>query len=101
MKRLFIILFCLPLFTMAQDKPLIAEGSSSDLYLVHTVAPKENYYSIGRIYNISPKEYAPYNNLSMSQALALGQKVEIPLSKTNFLQSGAPDAGEVLVPVYH
>ncbi len=101
MKRIFIILFCLPLFAVAQDKPLIAEGSSSDLYLIHTVAAKENYYSIGRIYNISPKEYAPYNNLSMSQALALGQKIKIPLSKTNFLQSGTPDAGEVLVPVYH
>jgi len=86
---------------MAQDKPLIAEGSSPDLYLVHTIAPKENYYSIGRIYNISPKEYAPYNNLSLSQGLSLGQKIKIPLSKTNFLQSGAPDAGEVLVPVYH
>ena len=101
MKRLLIVLFCLPLFAAAQDKPLIAEGTSPNLYLNHTVAPKENYYSIGRIYNISPKEFAPYNNLSLDKGLALGQIIKIPLTASNFLQSGTPAVGEVLVPVYH
>ncbi len=86
---------------MAQDKPLIVQGTSPNLYLNHTVAPKENYYSIGRIYNISPKEFAPYNNLTLDKGLALGQVIKIPLTATNFLQTGAPATGEVLVPVYH
>lgn len=100
MKRLLIVLYCLPLFAAAQDKPLIAEGTSPNLYLNHIVVAKENYYSIGRMYNISPKEFAPYNNLTLDKGLALGQTIKIPLT-ANFLQSGEPAAGEVLVPVYH
>jgi len=71
------------------------------LYITHTVAAKENYYSIGRMYNISPKELAPYNNLTFETGLALGQTIKIPLVLHNFSQGEAPNEGEVLVPVYH
>jgi hypothetical protein len=101
MKRLLIFLLCLPLAMMAQDKPLVVQGVSPDLYLLHTSGPKENFYSIGRIYNISPKIFAPYNNLSLDKGLSIGQVIKIPLNETNFLQSGTPAADEVLVPVYH
>jgi LysM repeat protein len=101
MKRLLIILFCLPLFVSAQDKTLVVEGISPNLYLNHIVSPKENYYSIGRMYNISPKEFAPYNHLTMDKGLALGQVIKIPLTSNNFVQSGSSAGDEVLVPVYH
>ncbi len=101
MKRLLIVLFSVPLFALAQNKALVVEGVSPDLYINHTVAAKENYYSIGRIYNISPKEVAPYNHLVLESGLSLGQALKIPLTAVNFLQLGAPDADEVLVPVYH
>jgi LysM repeat protein len=101
MKRLLIILFCLPLFVSAQDKTLVVEGTSPNLYLNHTVSPKENYYSIGRMYNISPKEFAPYNHLTLDKGLALGQIIKIPLTSNNFVQSGSAATDEVLVPVYH
>jgi LysM repeat protein len=100
-KRLPILLFCLPLFIQAQDKPLTIQGVSPALYLVHVMAPKENYYSVGRMYNISPKEIAPFNNLTLAKGLALGQTIKVPLTSANFIQSGSAAGDEVLVPVYH
>lgn len=101
MKLLLILLFSFPFYILAQNKPLVIEGVSPNLYVNHTVAPKENYYSIGRIYNISPKEIAPFNNLVLESGLSLGQTLKIPLSAANFLQTGEAGADEVLVPVYH
>ena len=86
---------------LAQDKSLIIQGTSPDLYLVHKVAPKENYYSVGRLYNVSPKEIAPYNNLEFDKGLSLGQTLKIPLTQHNFLQEESPQNNEALVPVYH
>ena len=103
MRKLFIV-FAVSLFyctTSAQDKLLVAEGTAGNLYLTHTVTPKENYYSIGRLYNTSPKELAPYNNLTFETGLALGQKIRIPLAASNFTQGESPKENEVLVPVYH
>lgn len=53
----------------------------------HTVVAKENYYSIARLYNISPKEIAAFNNLNMENGLQIGQKIKIPAS------------GQVVLPV--
>jgi len=83
-----------------QERTLIAEGVSPQLYLVHKVAPKENFYSIGRIYNVSPKEIAPFNNLVFEKGLAVGQVIKIPLSETNFLQYASSNTGG-MIPVYH
>jgi hypothetical protein len=102
MKRLLLLLFCLPLFAAAQNTPLLIQGASpATLYINHTVAPKENYYSIGRLYNISPKEIAPFNKLKLEAGLSLGQTIMIPLTDNNFLQSGNPAPDEALVPVYY
>jgi LysM repeat protein len=101
MKRLLILLFCLPLTVLAQNAPLVVEGASPNLYLTHTVKAKENYYSIGRMYNISPKEIAPFNNLSLEKGLTLNQVIKVPLTDVNFLQAGNAPSDEVLVPVYH
>jgi LysM repeat protein len=100
-RLLFLLLFCLPLFAAAQNQPLLIQGTAPALYLNHTVAAKENYYSIGRLYNISPKEIAPFNKLKLESGLALGQVIMIPLTDNNFLQSGNPKADEALVPVYY
>lgn len=84
----------------SQEKTLIAEGTSPQLYLVHKVEPKENFYSIGRMYNISPKEIAPFNNLVFEKGLAVGQMIKIPLTETNFLQYASSNTGG-MIPVYH
>lgn len=102
MKRLFILIFILPCVVFAQEKQLIVQGASPDLYINHTVAPKENYYSIGRLYNVSAKEIAAANNLQMDKGLNLGQSVKIPLTNSNFTQANAAAAAdEAQVPVYY
>lgn len=80
---------------------LQVQGTSPDLHLVHTVAAKENWYSIGRIYNQSPKEIAPFNGTTLDKPLAIGQKIKIPLTDANFSQDGTRASDELFVPVYH
>src|SRR5689334_14272475 len=94
-----VLCICLSCWLSAQDNGLMVQGTSPNLYLVHKVSAKETWYSIGRLYNISPKELAPYNKLKMDAPLAIGQSLKIPLT-TNFSQDGKKDGGEVLVPVY-
>ncbi len=60
--------------------PLVAEGVSPKLYITHTVQPKENFYSLGRMYNISPKEIAPFNNLQLDKGLNLNEIIKVPLT---------------------
>lgn len=85
-----------------QSPEILVQGSGGKLYLLHTVAVKENWYSVGRLYNLSPKEIAPYNSLTIDKPLSIGQSLEIPLTAANFSQSTQKAvAGETLVPVYH
>lgn len=69
MKNLFsFILFLFPLFVMAQT--------------THTVAAKESLFSIGRLYNVHPRELASYNNIAFETGLTVGQVLKIPAKKT-------------------
>ncbi|MEO6187507.1 MAG: LysM peptidoglycan-binding domain-containing protein [Ginsengibacter sp.] len=63
--------------------------------------PKENFYSIGRTFNIAPKDIATYNNLQFENGLNVGQVVKIPLTEFNFVQSTAVAPDEALVPLLH
>jgi LysM repeat protein len=85
----------------SQSYELLIQGQTGKLYLEHTVVAKENWYSIGRLYNVSPKEVAPFNNLTMAQSLNIGQQLQIPLTATNFSQNGVKTPAETLVPLYH
>ena len=90
MKKFFllaIILSCCS-FVFGQNELLI-HNSDKGLYLTHTVQPKENFYSIGRLYNIYPKDIATFNLLDMNKGLSIGQVVKIPLNATNFSQKSA------------
>ena len=86
---------------LGQKGNLMVEGISPKLYLTHKIAPKENFYSIGRMYNLPAKELAAYNNLQFENGLSIGQLIKIPLEESNFLQSGTAPDGDVLIPVYH
>jgi LysM repeat protein len=81
---LVIILFC-STFVFAQNQ-IIVQHSSKGLYLEHKVAPKENFYSIGRWYNVSPKDIEAFNGLDMNKGLKIGQLLKIPLNESNFSQ---------------
>jgi LysM repeat protein len=85
-----VILSFLLFFTIygasAQQELLIQSGDKG-FYITHTVQAKENFYSIGRLYNIPPKDMAAYNGLDMSNGLNQGQQIMIPLSPANFTQA--------------
>lgn len=94
------IILILPAYIFAQQH-LEIKGTGDQLYLDHTVAPKESFYSIGRLYNVSPRDLAAYNHLAMDKGLNIGQDIKIPLNRDNFTQSTSRSAAEALVPVYH
>src|SRR5688572_10897500 len=94
-KSFFLFLFiCATLFSFSQD--LQVHSGEKGLYLMHHVASKENFYSIGRLYNIAPKDLAAYNSIDLNNGLSVGQSLMIPLTASNFSQ--ATTAG---TPVYY
>ena len=104
MKRAFLFLsICLiAVSAVAQNTPLIVQlDNQNNPYLTHSIGPKENFYSIGRIYNISPRVFAPYNGLELTSTLAIGQQIRIPLNEVNFWQTGTRNENETVVPLYH
>lgn len=103
MKKMAIILFSfgITLALAAQSSDLIVQSENGKLFISHTVAPKENLYSIGRLYNISPREIAPFNNLNLNSGLEINQELKIPLESGNFAQHGTAAGDEVFVPLYH
>ena len=103
MKKLSFILFLFVIATRlaAQSSDLTIQSEGGKFYLNHTVEAKENLYSIGRLYNVSPKEIAPLNGLTIASGLEIGQTIKVPLVKTNFAQQGVAAADETFVPLYH
>jgi LysM repeat protein len=87
MKKNFLLAFILFCSTIvfAQNQ-LVVQSSDKGLYINHKVAPKENFYSIGRHYNVSPKDIEAFNGLDMNKGLSVGQTVKIPLNAGNFSQ---------------
>ncbi|MBX3240114.1 MAG: LysM peptidoglycan-binding domain-containing protein [Chitinophagaceae bacterium] len=103
MKQLFLIVFTIIIsFSLAAQSDLVVQSQGEKLYLNHTVAAKENLYSIGRLYNISPREIAPFNGLTITSGLEINQVIKIPLIAENFVQRRAvASTNEVFIPLYH
>ncbi len=103
MTRWFLAIF----FTIITSGSLLAQqnieikGSGADLYIEHKVSPKESFYSIGRLYNVQPKDLASFNHLAFENGLSVGQNIKVPLEKDNFSQSEVATNEESLVPLYH
>lgn len=94
---LFFLLFAFSLQVNAQQTKLYAVKNERGIYIEHKVQPKENWYSVGRTYAISPKEIASFNGLSMDKGLSIGQILKVPLNSSNFIQT----VSAVGIPVYH
>ena len=94
---LFFILFTFSLQAIAQESKLSASKSEKGIFVDHKVKPKENWFSVGRMYEISPKEIAAFNGLSMDKGLVIGQLLKIPMNGNNFTQNQTG----VGVPIYH
>lgn len=86
MKKILFLIFVSLLCTGAFAQEAVARHNDKGMYLVHTVSPKETFYSLGRQYNVPPKDIATFNNLEMERGLAVGQTVNVPLNATNFSQ---------------
>lgn len=104
MKSLLTGLFCLIMLVstgFAQHSALQIEGTNGKFFLVHTVIAKDNWYSIGRLYNASPHDIASFNNMGFDKPIEIGQQINIPLTTANFDQKQKKAAGENLIPIYH
>lgn len=78
------LIFCYSI-VFAQNE-LLVQSSNKGPYLNHTVVARENFYSIGRLYNVAPKEIAAFNGIDMNNGLEVGQQLKIPLNAKNFSQ---------------
>lgn len=72
----------------AQKGDLMVKSSDNGLYLEHKVVPREGFFSVGRVYNVSAKLLASFNKVDMNKGLFIDQKIRIPLTDTNFTQQG-------------
>ncbi len=98
---IFYLLFFISSSSFAQQNNIEIKGTPNKHYVEHTIAPKENFYSIGRMYNVPAKDIAAYNTLQLEGGLSIGQIIKVPLNENNFSQTASAKAGEILVPVYH
>lgn len=97
---LWVLVFLFTGLVNAQNR-IQVQGSAPQLHLVHTVVAKETWYSVGRIYNLSPKDIAAFNKTTIEKPLAIAQTLQIPLTAVNFSQDGQKAGDEVFVPLYH
>lgn len=100
MRPLILVFLLLAGIGVRAQSDMMIQGVSPNLYLTHIVSAKETWYSLGRMYNLSPKEIAAYNKGSIDKPLAIGQKVQVPLIPANFAQDNSSATGEG-VPLYH
>ena len=89
-KQLILLLFAfLGCLAINAQNRLMVHKSVKGLYLEHTVEARQSYYSIGRLYNVPPKDLATFNNLDMNNGLQIGQLIHVPLAGYNFSQKNA------------
>jgi|SRR5450631_1994535 len=104
MKNRIALLIFLIIFHSAgysQNTQLTIEGSEGKFYLNHVVVAKENWYSIGRLFNLPPHDIANFNNMPFDKPLEVNTSLKIPLTAVNFDQKQIKSSGESLIPVYH
>lgn len=86
MKKFLFLTLVIFFSSWLKAQEIIVHHGDKGLYISHTVAPKESFYSLGRSYNVPPKDIAAFNGLMMEGGLNIGQTVNIPLTAANFSQ---------------
>jgi len=87
MKKLMTAVSLLFFYSFAFSQDLVIKSGSKGSYLEHKVAAKEGLFPIGRMYNVHPRHIANFNGIDFNKGLAIGQKINIPLTDTNFKQN--------------
>ncbi|WP_207426407.1 LysM peptidoglycan-binding domain-containing protein [Pedobacter sp. SYSU D00535] len=72
------LLFSLSTQAAAVRDSVGVENNNGKLIIVHKVAPKESYYSIGRTYNVPPREIIELNG---NKTLQIGSLVKVPTQR--------------------
>lgn len=101
MKLIFSVFCFFGVLNIGFGQHLMVQSNGSVLYLFHTVSPKENWYSISRMYGINVKELVAANQTNLEMGLAITQKIKIPLTKTNLIQTAKINEKETMVPIHH
>jgi LysM repeat protein len=70
---------------VSQTADLFVTNMNNTSIINHAVQAKENWYSIGRLYNVHPKELAVYNKTAVDKGLKIGQLVQVPITANNRL----------------
>src|SRR6187455_1377983 len=86
MKKLMTVASLLFFYACGFSQDLVVKSGSKGMYLEHKVAAKEGLFPIGRMYNVLPRHIANFNGIDFNKGLAIGQKINIPLTDTNFKQ---------------
>src|ERR1700759_1772983 len=84
--KLKTLLFITPLLTLSTSlfaKNILIdsigiENNNGKKVILHKLDPKDNYYSLGRRYNVSPKDIMTFNN---NAPLIIGNVVKIPTNR--------------------
>jgi len=87
MKKLMTVVSLLFFYSFVFSQDLVVKSGSKGMYLEHKVAPKEGLFPLGRMYNVHPRHIASFNGIDFNKGLAIGQKINIPLTDTNFKQN--------------
>jgi LysM repeat protein len=74
MKKIFF--FCLIILSVRSSW---SQTGKEIFFMEYKVQPKDNFYSIGRMFNASPKVIAAYNKLEMSKGLMANKIIRIPV----------------------
>lgn len=98
---MLVAVFFYSISLVAKSQNLTVEGTAPNLYITHIVAPKENFYSVSRLYNQAPKSIASFNKIVMEKGLTIGQHVKIPLTAQNFDGGGSNTANGTNIPLTH
>ena len=99
--RTLLLAILVMLVQAVSGQELYTYGSAADLHVLHKVAAKETWYSLGKTYNLAPREIAAFNKLSIDKPLEIGQQVKVPLTTSNFSQEDPSGSVDELMPVYH
>src|ERR1700761_5233211 len=94
--KLKVIVFILPLLTLSVSlfaKPVLldsigVENLDGKKVILHKLDPKDNYYSIGRRYNVRPGTIIQFNN---NAPLKIGGVIKVPTDRP-FLDNAKPVA---------
>ena len=87
MKKLMAVASLLFFYSFVFSQELLVKSGSKGMYLEHKVAAKEGLFPLGRMYNVHPRHIANFNGIDFNKGLAIGQKINIPLTDTNFKQN--------------